>query len=1233
MVIAKLAAIEQDMDVCRCKGQFRLLRDLAVKYRRKYYPNGSAREYIMLADALMNLLFQSQAPDSTPYDCDFALTPVWSMRLAPKQTDDIANTLQQIKAADGEYYKQAQILLARLDIVHGSPDAALAKLRAVLNAETHSSPTEYGESAKIVAVMGWTLQGVALELKGELNLAIQSYECAAKHLQVKYSVPAASAKTAGRMIEPDECQWTYWLEETLFRQTCLLMKLGDRSTVHIPIRTYVTTLASTSNSFQTARKTKVYRWYLKMMLSAPLTATGSPNLSASRLNAAGDRSTADLQTYANPFSGIPSLAFPCADLPLGIQSEFRSCLTAYEGLLAQLIRFPRGEDMSPEEQERIQRYHECMDWIVMSEMSLPSRQAQSVSRAEECGEIIDSHYRLLEILYQGAKHTFESLRILRYIVHAFASLIVNFPDVIPKHEYEEAEWAVAAYLELYNRKLDDAIQAGQKAHRDEVVEQRRLSQMSAHGAGRPGPDPVHSAPTSGNDASQPSAAHGHMHSRDSLVVRIPCLENEGIVDTIGVLISGVRIILSNLNGDEQKARKAVDYMEQALELLKVHGATLANFDPVLVKVEQYLGITYGEMALEVSDSELRGRCQEKSIEHLSCAVQLNPEQWETRYQLALAYAELGESDLSIEHLQIALTLNPTHASSWNLLALVLSSKKNYLASLRICETGWRQCINSLATRLGTPPEAIDGSGELPLLWDCVSPFEKESLMNLKITQTFLQIGKYGPKSGLEMVQGLLTLYRKLFGNPLSYRAEDLGKPYTAVVESGTNSNVAESARMPNSDPLGRQSVEFLGHGNVYVSNSTGDGPRSNTMAQKSPHSRAPTAVSTLSTTFHRTSPTQHQSFYRFKVFEQQISLWLLVSALYREVQQYDNARGAVAEAEKVAEVLVKIENKVRNGPSARSKAEIIASLSKPNTDSLGVSGRSTLGGFQKRSTQAGDSSASVAAGSPATATASVVSVVGLLQFNMDSTNPVPKWGLTDANIKRILADITFESLVVEYAEYKGKHQPAPGGKYDKYMSPAMKVEAAHQVTRLKVSPSSASIASTVPTTSPTNASSVGELTGADGYSTQSGHSLSAGSPANVILLNQADRNEQIQTSKLEALLADFQANSYLDEHHMATHYYLGLLYLETDNLAFAEHQFLRVVKHSKGRGGSGGQPGMASNYSGVSSVWSHESWRQLGKIFNLTQRHQKAREFILYAARLERACPIRGFECLSRIDN
>lgn len=126
-------------------------------------------------------------------------------------------------------------------------------------------------------------------------------------------------------------------------------------------------------------------------------------------------------------------------------------------------------------------------------------------------------------------------------------------------------------------------------------------------------------------------------------VVVPLVKGEEVEDVIGILISGIRMKLMNHKGDCEKLEQAAKYGENANLILQQHGSKLVNFSSICSLICQWLGVVYGELALEVRDSAYRQQYQNLALKMLKRAKKTSPKADPfLLYQLALQQAEVGQ---------------------------------------------------------------------------------------------------------------------------------------------------------------------------------------------------------------------------------------------------------------------------------------------------------------------------------------------------------------------------------------------------------------------------------------------------------------------------------------------------------------------------------------------------------------------------------------------------------------
>ena len=88
--------------------------------------------------------------------------------------------------------------------------------------------------------------------------------------------------------------------------------------------------------------------------------------------------------------------------------------------------------------------------------------------------------------------------------------------------------------------------------------------------------------------------------------------------------------------------KAKEYGELAGVIVTEHGQTLPQYPTLLSRIYQWQAVVYGEIALEVIESDERQHLQAGARDFLKRAKMLDKNNYLIRFQLALQKAEIGE---------------------------------------------------------------------------------------------------------------------------------------------------------------------------------------------------------------------------------------------------------------------------------------------------------------------------------------------------------------------------------------------------------------------------------------------------------------------------------------------------------------------------------------------------------------------------------------------------------------
>lgn len=215
---------------------------------------------------------------------------------------------------------------------------------------------------------------------------------------------------------------------------------------------------------------------------------------------------------------------------------------------------------------------------------------------------------------------------------------------------------------------------------------------------------------------------------------------------------------------------------------------------VIVQAWRSVGIAYAQWARLTYDAKSRSPYQLKAIESLRKA--LHPahgqeDDIDTLFALAIVLAERRQIGEAIRAVGAALQPSSDSTSSpyadgysgryarersliplWHLLALLLSAKEEFPEASRACEGAFKQ-FGDLDVLFGDvdatyQSEHLQGLQEkttLNAVIDDMDDFEKETVLEVKITQLILAEVQDGPEDAINGTEELLSLYTRLFGDP------------------------------------------------------------------------------------------------------------------------------------------------------------------------------------------------------------------------------------------------------------------------------------------------------------------------------------------------------------------------------------------------------------------------------------------------------------------------------------
>ena len=332
--------------------------------------------------------------------------------------------------------------------------------------------------------------------------------------------------------------------------------------------------------------------------------------------------------------------------------------------------------------------------------------------------------------------------------------------------------------------------------------------------------------------------------------------------------------------------------------------------------------------------------------------------------------------------------------------------------------------------------------------------------------------------------------------------------------------------------------------------------------------------------------------HRLRSYELPISLWLILSDVYRKLNWIEKANSAVKEAARFLHALCQTHNQVRH---QASRVHRDFNHDRTNRE------RKEYEAFKANS--------------------GVIYSGGY-------------WKDTDPAVSRIQADIAFQQALILYSEFEAKFTNNIISENSRYLSPVARAEAEmnivarHQayqsldltsgsVESLSLNGNTAVDSFSPPTIEWMETRMVLEpINSKKSLEIQHTNDSQNGNSKNVVTLSQVIHKVK------HALLFDPQL--------LPARAFLGLLYKQKGNFAQAEYHLELACMENVHRGSSAGRTGFSSVFGGATSVWGWSAWSALGDIFKEQGRSKKSQDAIILALELYTQSSCRGFEVLSR---
>ncbi|EGF82374.1 hypothetical protein BATDEDRAFT_22819 [Batrachochytrium dendrobatidis JAM81] len=1254
MASQKQQVMEAILDSNRQKGQWESLRDNVTKFHKKLVAHAaamassssipssssslaagassttSALEQLLLGEATLQLIIaKASSQEQIPYDRgpDFIYIPsvqLDSLTLADtikylEKTVLLCQNQASIQDLQAIWANQARVLLGQIYFNLGKMHEAIQYYK--MAEFPNPLPSSAGSYARTMVVKKWTLMGWTYLRLDKHDLALEAFKNGGDFISL--FLPQNEIEKPQEQ-EPD--QWTIWAEKLLFSMSMGLVRTNDAEGARNAIRLYLQVVASTPPSFVSTKKIAMFRQHLLYLF--------------------------ELLPPSDPFSGIPN-----PDIGLNssvgmheqfivIYNQIKTYLVQYEKMVTTLYNFPRGEDFTPLLKERYGRVLEVYEMWVKAEIAYICQSTEAIP------VLMDRYYSLIETLYRATKHTFHSLKIIRYISHTFLFILTMHGDAVCRDERKEAQYVVSTYLFYWEKKSSLILEIERKRMGDqamhmpatvsnnpESISQRlygisltedvksvdsqclTFSSSSSTKSSLVMTDPNGTLlPVKSSLKATSNEMHlalesvvNHVDSQASRIsdssstshIQLLDVDGDSPLDAIGVLITGMQMLLITHEGDsEPQLEQAAIYGEKAYNIAIKYAVNLPEYPFVLKSIYQWLGVVYGEQSLETSDHTERHSLQSEAKAMLEKAVAICNTDYILYYQLALQLAEMGESADAVDAINQSIGLKSDFPNAYNLLSLILNAKSQNSRALQVIQEGWRVCVIKYGKlQLINAANVADTNIESSITWDLIPVNIKEDMINLKFTQVALENALYGPRVSIETLHGLFNLLRRAIGIPFG---------------ADKSEGLADGTRL-NGDSINISEIRSLSHSNSSQSITS----QMDTPTRKIHNHMGSNIMSSSTSGFSI-------PLYRLRTYEMLISLWITTSAVYRELNHFEGARQAVEEAEQLVEQLAKLEQSIGNGTSRilrdQTAVGLMGSHSSVNSVQTTHTGKMRL--LKPSKSRRAPS--------------------------LDSRPITKKWGFASRCVRRILADVSFENKL-----------PVPS-KYSKYLSPVAAVEAERKSqlrkdARMPNSQSNASISSSITnstinqttdrTISDESVDSLFELemTIQEGiFNVKSGLTEEMNPVANArVSFIRGDAastmGPMLSSNKLQAnqipieprlsldqIIKSLHYITMIDPDHLPTRVHLGILYLEKGETAQAEHWLLKACYQAKSRGAGGGRTGVTTVYGGATAIWGWLAWHTLSKVMRFVDRSNDAKHLLFFAMDLEKVQCVRGYECLAR---
>lgn len=461
------------------------------------------------------------------------------------------------------------------------------------------------------------------------------------------------------------------------------------------------------------------------------------------------------------------------------RAELKRVEATYESLLLNETKFPKASQSNSEVEEWTDQV--ITNWRIFSgstwtDADLGDGGKRAVSRA------------VLDILYRAATKTFHSTPILRELFTVHAAL----------GEFDLAMHAFDSYVEI----VDKGKARAEKTGKHEI-----------------GLDSDDTAMTTAAEAVRLLCRYGDREQAERAVEIAKAMQKWLEQQRP----ASPEVSLTNGDAAQNGSRPSSQPTSSLLQPETLGAAYRA------------LGVSQAHWARLTYEADSQRPLLADANKNLRRAQKYDADNIETAHALALVLADMRDVDGSVEVARSAIEAvgrsqqsNGDGAASssidlekrliptWHLLALCSTAEEEYETAVHICEAAYRQFGGSKVL-FGDTTERNAGDPEKSAavirgLVDQMEGFEKESLIQIKMTQILLFELTEGSDDATDLIAELLSLYSRLFGKPEQIVAEVVARPPPTAAShapsklGGTLRSITGSIR-PKSSRSARSSGE------------------------------------------------------------------------------------------------------------------------------------------------------------------------------------------------------------------------------------------------------------------------------------------------------------------------------------------------------------------------------------------------------------------------------------------